>query len=56
MNILQLAIKGQEPLIDGEFYKRVIVDDSFWTLEDGDFGKHYLFINMILNEYFLIMI
>mmetsp|Transcript_225 Transcript_225/g.282 ORF Transcript_225/g.282 Transcript_225/m.282 type:complete len:339 (+) Transcript_225:89-1105(+) len=36
-NKLKLGIKGQKPLIDGEFHKRVIVDDSFWTLEDGDF-------------------
>ena len=29
-------MKGQPPVIDGLFHKRVIVDDSFWTLEDGD--------------------
>lgn len=29
-------MKGQPPIIDGEFYDRIIVDDSFWTLEDGE--------------------
>jgi hypothetical protein len=34
---LRVSIKGQAtPLIDGEFHKRVIVDDSTWTLEDGE--------------------
>jgi hypothetical protein len=32
---LRVGIKGQPPLIDGELHKRVIVDDSLWTLEDG---------------------
>jgi hypothetical protein len=32
----QVGIKGQPNIVDGEFYNRVIVDDSFWTLEDGD--------------------
>lgn len=33
----RVAIKGQAgPLVEGEFHKRVIVDDSLWTLEDGD--------------------
>lgn len=32
---LRVGIKGQPPIIDGELHKRVIVDDSFWTLEDG---------------------
>lgn len=31
-----MGLKGQAPIVDGEFYNRVIVDDSFWTLEDGD--------------------
>lgn len=34
--ILQVAIKGQPPIVDGELHKRIIVDDSFWTLEDSD--------------------
>lgn len=32
----QVSIKGGEKLVDGEFYNRIIVDDSFWTLEDGE--------------------
>ena len=31
-------IKGQdEPIIDGELFERVKVDDSFWNLEDKEF-------------------
>lgn len=34
---LRVHVKGQaEPLVNGELHKRVIVDDSLWTLEDGD--------------------
>lgn len=33
---LRVGIKGQPPLINGELHKRVVVDDSFWTLEDSD--------------------
>lgn len=33
---MQVGLKGEAPIIDGEFYNRVIVDDSFWTLEDGE--------------------
>lgn len=28
-----LGIKGQEPVIDGEFYSRVIPDESFWMFD-----------------------
>lgn len=33
---LKVGVKGQTPIIKGDFHKRIIVDDSFWTLEDGD--------------------
>ena len=33
---LRVGIKGQPPMINGELHKRVVVDDSFWTLEDSD--------------------
>mmetsp|Transcript_22285 Transcript_22285/g.37534 ORF Transcript_22285/g.37534 Transcript_22285/m.37534 type:complete len:222 (-) Transcript_22285:308-973(-) len=33
---LKVGIKGQPYMIDGEFYNRIIVDDSFWTFEDGE--------------------
>ena len=33
---LRVGIKGQSPIINGELHKRIIVDDSFWTLEDND--------------------
>jgi hypothetical protein len=32
---LKVALKGQEPLIKGEFTKRIKMDESFWTLEGG---------------------
>jgi len=31
-----VAIKGGAKIVEGEFYNRIIVDDSFWTLEDGE--------------------
>ena len=33
---LKVAIKGGDTLVDGTFHKRVVLDDSIWTLEDGD--------------------
>jgi hypothetical protein len=32
---LKAGIKGQPPIVDGELHKRVVVEDSFWTVEDG---------------------
>lgn len=32
---LKVGLKGETPIVDGELHKRVIVDDSFWTLEDN---------------------
>ena len=35
-NKLKVGVKGQPPIIDGELYKKIKVDDSLWTLEsDG---------------------
>ena len=33
---LKVAIKGGDALVDGTFHKRVVLDDSIWTLEDGE--------------------
>ena len=33
---MQVGVKGETPKVNGELHKRVIVDDSFWTLEDGE--------------------
>jgi len=32
---ITVGLNGQPPIIDGEFYKPVILDDCFWTLEDN---------------------
>uniref|UniRef100_A0A7S1U7F9 Nuclear migration protein nudC n=1 Tax=Phaeomonas parva TaxID=124430 RepID=A0A7S1U7F9_9STRA len=42
---LKVGLKGQPPLIDGELHKKIIVDESFWTLED-DGGKKTVNIAM----------
>jgi hypothetical protein len=33
---LKVGIKGQPSIINGEFHKRIIVEDSLWTFEDGE--------------------
>ncbi len=34
---VKVGLKGAaEPIVSGELHKRVIVEDSFWTLEDND--------------------
>jgi rubrerythrin len=33
-NHIKVGIKGQPPIIDGELFQSIKVDDSFWSLED----------------------
>lgn len=33
---LKVGLKGQETIVVGELHKRIIVDDTIWTLEDGE--------------------
>lgn len=33
---LKVQIKGQDPIIDGELCKNVKMDDSMWTIEEGN--------------------
>ena len=34
---LKVGIKGQAaPLVDGEFHKRIHLDDTLWQMVDGD--------------------
>jgi len=34
-----VAIKGQEPILNGEWFEKIKAEDSIWTLEDGTDGK-----------------
>jgi hypothetical protein len=34
-----VAVKGQAPIISGEFTEKIKADDSIWTVEDGDNGE-----------------
>ncbi|KAI9659702.1 MAG: hypothetical protein M1831_003600 [Alyxoria varia] len=36
---LKVAVKGQEPILDGDLPKPIHVDESTWTLETGSSGK-----------------
>ncbi|KAI7301966.1 Nuclear movement protein [Hortaea werneckii] len=38
-NGIKAAIKGQEPIIEGDFPHPIRVDDSTWTLESGPSSK-----------------
>jgi DNA mismatch repair ATPase MutL len=37
-----VAVKGQTPIIEGEFPERIKADDSIWTIEDGEEGGKVL--------------
>ena len=39
---LKVAIKGQEPIIDGEFWKQVKVDDCLWSIDKDRNGNRVL--------------
>lgn len=34
-NHLVVGIKGQPPIIDGDFYKEIKVEESTWVLQDA---------------------
>jgi len=37
-NTVSIYIKGNpEPLLEGEFYDKIKLEDSFWSIEDHDF-------------------
>lgn len=33
---IKVGLKGSPPMVEGDLHKRIIVDDSLWTLEDGE--------------------
>merc|ERR1719230_2463917 len=33
---LVVGLKGEKAIIDGELHKKIVVEDCFWTLEDGE--------------------
>lgn len=39
---LKVGLKGQPPIVDADLHRRVIVDDSLWTLEDGDLVINFI--------------
>ena len=34
---MTVAIKGKEPIIDGELYEKIKVEDSYWSVEDNKY-------------------
>ncbi|KAI3929336.1 hypothetical protein MKX01_006572 [Papaver californicum] len=36
-NHLKVGLKGQPPILDGDFFQTVKVDDCFWSIEDSKF-------------------
>ncbi|KAF6146082.1 hypothetical protein GIB67_033441 [Kingdonia uniflora] len=36
-NRLKVGLKGQPPIIEGDLFETVKVDDCFWSIEDGSF-------------------
>lgn len=45
---LLVQVKGQEPIINGKFHEKINVDDSVWTIEDGELeGKKSRYIHIV---------
>ena len=30
---LMIGVKGQEPILDGEMHKKILADETLWTVE-----------------------
>uniref|UniRef100_A0A5S6QPK4 Nuclear migration protein nudC n=1 Tax=Trichuris muris TaxID=70415 RepID=A0A5S6QPK4_TRIMR len=39
---LKVGVRGQSPIIDGELYKKVKIEESMWVLEDGKVAAIHL--------------
>jgi len=49
---LLVQIKGQEPIINGKFHEKINVDDSVWTIEDGELeGKKSRYIHIVIGKW-----
>lgn len=45
---LLVQVKGQEPIINGKFYEKINVDESVWTIEEGELdGKKSRYIHIV---------
>ena len=40
------GLKGADKIADGKFHANIIVDDSFWTLEDSGKGEKFIVVNL----------
>ena len=47
---LKVAIKGQEPILDGPLCKEVKVDDSIWCIETLNNGKRVLQLSLTKKD------
>lgn len=34
---LRVGLKGKEPILDGELYEKIKVEDSMWSIEDNKY-------------------
>jgi hypothetical protein len=48
IDTLLVQIKGQPPIVNGKFHEKISVDDSVWTIEDGDLdGTKCKYIHLV---------
>ena len=47
---LRLGVKGQEPIIDGEWYKAIKTDDTLWSIEKLKDGTRYVQFNLTKKD------
>ena len=47
---LRLGVKGQEPIIDGEWFKAIKTDDTLWSIEKLKDGTRYVQFNLTKKD------